>query len=141
MSPTNIKVIFLAAIVFVLWGGYKIAKVSYTAIVWQKTEGTIVDLERNTWSCGKGVSKCFSPIAGYHANNDYFTVVSEKKFNRDEPKHLIGNKVVIYYSSANPAEAVLGGEYGPMSGGIIMFLLGTAILIGFWFAKIKEAAH
>ena len=138
MNPTNIKVIFIGAIIFVLWGGYKIAMASYTAMTWEKTEGTIVDFERNTWTCGKGVSECYNLIAGYHAGNDYYTVLSDKKYSRHKPSHLLDAKVVIYYSPLNPAEAVLGGEYGPMNGGIILFLIGLGVLLVFWFVRKKE---
>jgi hypothetical protein len=138
MSPTNVKVVFIGAIAFVLWGGYSIAKASYTAIAWNKTEGTIVDLERNVWTCGKGVSECYNLIAGYHARNNYYTVLSDKKFSRNKPSHLLDTKVVIYYDPLNPAEAVLGGEYGPMSGGIILFIVGLIVLLIFWYFWKKE---
>lgn len=138
MSPANIKAIFIAALIALVWGGYGIARATYTAISWEKTEGTFVDLEQSTWSCGKGVQRCFMPIAGYHANNDYFTVVSDKKFNRDEPKFLIGNKVDVYYNPNHPAEAVLGGDYGPMNKGIFMFIFGSVVLLIFWFMRKKE---
>ncbi len=135
MSQTNIRIVFIAAIVAVLWGGYEIAKATYTAMAWEKVEGTIVDLEHRTWSCGKGVRQCFVPIIGYHVSEEYYTVLAEKKFNRDEPKHLVGSKVDVYYSSHNPADATLGGEYGPMNHGILIFLIGTVVLIIFWFMR------
>ena len=138
MNPTNIKIIFFAAIIAVLWGGYEIVKSSYTAMTWEKTEGTIVDFERNTWSCGKGVSRCFTPIVGYHVRDNYYTTLAIKKFNNNEPKHLTGNKVVIYYSPLNPAEAVLGGEYGPMNRGILLFIIGSVVLLVFWFLRKRE---
>lgn len=106
---------------------------SYTAITWNKAEGIIVDFERNTWSCGKGVGECYSLIAGYHADKDYYTVTSDKKFNYNKPKYLLDKKVIIYYSPVNPAEATFGGEYGPMNGGIILFLVGIVIFLVLWF--------
>lgn len=138
MNPTNMKVLFFGAIIMVLWGGYKISKASYTALAWDKVDGTIVDMERSTWSCGKGVSRCFTPIAGYHVRDNYYTLLADKKFNNTEPKHLVGSKVAVYYSPLNPADAVLGGEYGPMNGGIIIFLLGAVILAVFWFVHRRN---
>ena len=138
MNPTNVKVVFIAAIAAVLWGGYEIVKTTYTAFAWEKTEGTIVDFEHNVWSCGKGISRCFTPIAGYHVRDNYYTVLARKNYNHNEPKHLSGNKVVVYYSPLDPADAHLGGEYGPMNHGIIIFIIGIIVLLIFWFMREKK---
>lgn len=138
MSQSNIRVIFFGAIIAVIWGGYEILMTSYTAFTWGKTEGTIVDFERSVWSCGKGVSQCFRPIAGYHVRDNYYTVVAKKSFSNHEPNHLSGEKVVVYYSPLNPSEAYLGGQYGPLNHGIIIFLIGVVVLIIFWFVQKKN---
>jgi hypothetical protein len=138
IPASNIKVIFIGAICFVLWGGYNIGKASYTALSWAKTEGTVVDFEHNTWSCGKGVGTCYQLIVGYYAGKTYYTVNSDKKFNHDMPTHLQDTKVTVYYSPANPAEAVLGGSYGPMNYGIILFLIGVIVLFIFWVKRERK---
>lgn len=138
MDKNKIGIILLLGTVFVSWGGYKIANASYTALTWEKTEGTIVDFEHHVWSCGKGVGECYSLVAGYHAGKDYFTTVSDKKFNYKKPVNLLDDKVIIYYSPTNHSIATFGGEYGPMNGGIIMFMIGTGILAVFWFIREKE---
>ena len=128
ISKGNIRAIFIGAICFVLWGGYNIGKASYTALTWTKAEGTVVDFEHNTWSCGKGVSRCYTLIVGYNAGEAYYTVNSNKKYNNDMPTHLQGKKVTVYYSPTAPTEAVLGGSYGPMNQGIALFLIGSVVL-------------
>lgn len=133
-SVFNLKAIFLLAVGAVLWGGYNVGKASWTALTWEKAEGTIVDFEHNTWSCGKGVSQCYSLIAGYHVGKDYYTAVSDRRYNNNMPRHPGGKQVVIYYSARNPSEAIFGGEYGP-NGGIFALLIGGAILGWFWWSK------
>ena len=137
MDKNKITILLFLAILFVAWGGYKIARATYIAISWEKTQGTIVDFERNTWSCGKGVGTCYTLVAGYHAGNNYYTVMSEKKFNYNKPSHLLEKKIDIYYYPLNPAEATFGGEYGSMSGGIILFVVGMVLLVVFWFIRKK----
>jgi hypothetical protein len=137
MSPANIKVVFFGAICFVLWGGYNVAKSSYIEITWTKVEGTVVDFERNTWSCGKHISTCYELIVGYQAGKKTYTVNSKKKFNHDKPTHLLNEKVVVYYSPANNTEAILGGSYGPSRYGMILFLAGCVVLIIFWVMRKK----
>lgn len=139
ISSGNIKVIFIGAICFVLWGGYNIAKASYTAISWTKAEGTVVDFERHTWSCGKNIGECYSLIVGYYAGKDYYTINSDKKFNNDMPKHLTGSKIPVYYSPSIPSDALLGGSYGPMNKGIILFLVGCVVLFIFWVIKQRDS--
>lgn len=138
MEKNKVNMILLVAIVFILWGGYKIAVASYTAMTWIKTEGTIIDFERNVWSCGKGVGECYSLVAGYHAGKDYYTVVSDKKFDYHKPSNLLNDKVIIYYSPLNSSEATFGGEYGPMNGGLIIFFIGIVILVIIWFVRKRE---
>ena len=135
-SPLNLRIIFLAAVAAaVIWGGYNVCKVSYVALAWNKTEGVVVDFDCSVWSCGKGIPECYSLIAGYHVGNEYFTAISDRRFNNNRPAHLSGEKVVIYYSPSNPAEAVFGGDYGPMKGGATIFLIGAAVLAWFWWSK------
>ena len=133
MSPANVKTVFYAAIFAVLWGGYNIAKSVYTYTAWEEVQGTVVDFERNTWSCGKSVGECYSLMVGYHAGKDYFTTFSKKKYNYDPPTHLMDEKISVYYSPGNPSEAILGDGYGPMNYGIIIFLIGTLVLFIFCF--------
>lgn len=140
MNPANIKIVFIAAICFVLWGGYNVAKSSYVAITWTKAEGTVVDFEKNVWSCGKGIGECYNLIVGYHdSHKNYYTVNSKKNFNYDPPKHLMDQKIDVYYRPSKPAESVLGSGYGPMQYGTIMFLLGCVILFIFWVVKKKSS--
>lgn len=134
-SSLNIRIIFLAAAAAVIWGGYNICKVSYIALAWSRTEGVVVDFNRSVWSCGKGISECYALIAGYHVGDDYYTAISDRRFNNSRPAHLSGEKVVIYYSPSNPAEAVFGGDYGPKNGGITIFLIGAAVLTYFRWSK------
>ncbi len=138
MSPANIKVVFIGAICFVIWGGYNIAKVVYTSANWEKTEGIIVDIERHSMSCGKGVGECYSLIVGYHANKNYFTVNSKKKFNRDKPTHLLEESVEVYYSPSDPSDSIISGKYGPQNYGIILFLIGSVVLFVFWVKRKKD---
>ncbi len=135
MSPANIKVIFIGAVCFVLWGGYNIAKSSYTAFTWTKTEGTVVDFERNVWSCGKGIGECYTLIVGYQVGGNSFTANSNTKFNHIEPTYLLKQKFDVYYSSGNPANAILGGSYGPMRHGIWLFIIGCVVLFIFWLKR------
>lgn len=139
MTQANIKTIFWGAVFATLWGGYNIGKSVYTSFAWDKTEGIVVDYERNTWSCGKSVSECYSLVVGYHtADKNYFTTTSKKKYNYDPPKHLLDKKVDVYYSPAVPSEAILGGSYGPMNYGIIIFLIGAIVLFIFWVRSKKK---
>lgn len=139
MSSINIKVVFVGAICFVLWGGYNIAKASYTAINWEKAEGTVIDFERNTWSCGKNIGKCFALIVGYNTDKGSFTVISDKKFNYTKPTHLLKDTVVVYYSPTNHADATLGGSYGPMGRGIIVLIVGLVVLFIYWVVSKRNA--
>ena len=139
ISPTNIKIIFVMAIVAVCWGAYNMARAAYTAISWEKTEGTVVDFERNVWSCGKGVSECYELVVGYHVRGNYYTVLSTRRYNGSKPSHMSGRRLELYYSPANPREAILAGSYGPMEGGLIIFLFGAAVLAVFWFRREKAS--
>ena len=123
--------LFITAIGLVLWGGYKVANAAYIATTWEKAEGTIVDLERHTWTCGKGVGECYSLVAGYHAGKDYFTVSSVKKYNRNKPMHMMDKNMTIYYSPANPSVAVFSGSHGPLGYGIGLFIGGLVVLLIF----------
>lgn len=137
MDKSKLFTLLLVAFFFVAWGGYKVAKASYIAVTWEKTQGTIVDFEKNTWTCGKGVGTCYTLIAGYHAGKNFYTTPSDKKFNYNKPTHLMHNKVDIYYDPHNPADATFAGEYGSINGGIILVLVGIALLIIFWFLNKK----
>lgn len=128
----NMAILFITAIALVAWGGYKVANATYIASTWEKTKGTIVDMERHTWACGKGVSECYSLIAGYHAGKDYFTVSSVKKFSRDKPVQMMDKMMTIYYSPTNPSEAVFSGSYGPLGYGIALFIGGLVALLILW---------
>lgn len=139
MSPGNIKVVFIGAICFVLWGGYNIGKASYIAVTWTKTEGTVVDFERYTWKCGKLSSECYTLIVGYQADKASFTVTSDKKFNSNKPVHFLKNKVPVYYSPSNPVDAILGGSYGPLGNGVILFLVGCVVLIILWVIRKRNS--
>lgn len=138
VMENKFKMFFIGALLFTLWGVYKIGLATYTSIAWINTQGVIVDFDRNTWSCGKGVSECYSLIVGYHANNDYFTITGDKKF-RNQPRELHGETVSVYYSPDNPQQAVLGGEYGPLRYGIISFLVGLVMLLISWFFSKRES--
>ena len=136
----NIKVIFIGAIVATLWGGYNIAKSIYVSFTWEQTQGVVVDFEKNVWSCGKNIGECYELIVGYHAGKDYFTVNSKKKFNYDPPKHLMHEKVTVYYTPENPAEAILGDGYGPMNYGKILFFIGIGVLFIFWIVRKRDTS-
>jgi hypothetical protein len=64
IPPASKKIIFIAAIFAVIWGGYNIAKASYVAIAWDKTEGVVIDIEQSTWSCAEDVMRCYELIVG-----------------------------------------------------------------------------
>lgn len=138
MAKSNLTVIFIGAIFALVYGGYKVANAAYIATTWEKAEGTIVDLERHTWTCGKGVSECYSLIAGYYAGKDYFTVSSKKKFSRNKPMHMMDKKMTIYYLPNNPSEAVFSGSYGPMGYGLGLLILGVVFLLLFWIISKKS---
>ncbi len=135
----NIKIIFIGAICAVLWGGYNLARASFYSINWNEAEGTIVDFERHVMTCGKGVGECYSLIVGYHAGDNYFVTDSVKKFSHNQPRHLLDQKVVVYYSPDNNAEAILGGEYGPYRYGLIIFFIGIVVLFLFWIFRKRQA--
>ena len=138
MSSTNIKVVFIAAIGMVLWGGYSVVNSTYIALTWDKVEGTVIDFERHTWSCGKGIGECYALVVGYEANGQAFTTTSVKKYSRSKPSQLLKSPATVYYSSLNPGEAILGGAYGPMRKGIWLLIIGTVILVVFWVVKKRE---
>ena len=138
MSSTNVKIIFVAAIGMVLWGGFNFAKATYTSFAWTKADGKVIDFEHNVWSCGKGVGECYSLIIDYAAGNKHFTITSKKKFNYDKPTHLLNEKVTVYYSPNNPGEAVISGSYGTGQYGAILFLIGLVILFVFWVINKRE---
>ena len=131
----NIAILFIGSIAMIAWGGYKVANAAYIATTWDKAEGTIVDLERHTWKCGKGVGECYTLVAGYHAGKDYFTVSSNKKYNRNKPEHMLDKKMTIYYSPINPTEAVFSGSHGPLGYGLGLFIGGLVLLFVSWIAR------
>ncbi len=134
MGDDKIKIFLFAGLLFMAWGGYKASTAIYTSISWNETRGTIVDFERNTWSCGKGVSECYSIVVGYHVNQDYFTVTGDKNY-RDQPRKLHGKEVIVYYSPDDPHQAILGGEFSPLNISILKFLIGCVLIIIYWFIK------
>ena len=135
MNQTNLAVMFIAAICATLWGGYKISKASYTALAWEKTEGTVIDFERKTWTCGKGVSECYDIIVGYHAGENNYTIHSDTSVSRNKPTQLLNTSITVYYKPTNPSEAVLTGKYGTLGHGITVFILGIVFLIISWFVR------
>lgn len=130
----KVKMLLILAIVFSVWGTYKTGKAAYVAMAWEKTEGTVVDTPRHTWRCGKGVSECYTINVGYYANNNFITIDSDKTFS-DEPRHLLDKKVTVYYSSTDPYNAALGGEYGSMNGGIIFIFVGIFMFFAWLFMR------
>ena len=129
-------VLFLAIFLTAL-GSYKVGKAAYITIAWEKTEGTVVDTPRHTWRCGRGVSECYTINVGYYANKNFLTIDSEKTFS-DAPRHLLDDKVTVYYSSSDPYNAALGGQYGSMSGGIIFFIFGILMLFAWLFMRKND---
>jgi hypothetical protein len=134
----NIKVLFIGAICAVLWGGYTLSNAVYYSVNWTETQGTVVDFERHVMTCGKGVSECYSLLVGYHAGDEYYVTDSVKKFSRNQSRHLLDQKVVVYYSPDNNAEAILVGEYGPYRYGLIIFLIGAVVLFLFWMFRKRK---
>ncbi len=55
------------------------AKATYYSINWDKTEGVVVDFERHTMACGKGVGECYSLLVAYHVGNNYFVSNGSEK--------------------------------------------------------------
>lgn len=94
----------------------------------------MVDFERHTMTCGKGVGECYSLLIGYHAGNDYFVTASNKKYSRNKPMHLAERKVAVYYSPDDTSEAILGGEYGPFNYGLYGILGGMVMMFVSWIA-------
>jgi hypothetical protein len=90
-------------------------------------------------SCGKGVGECYSLVVGYHAEDNYFTTNSIKKFSRNKPNHLCEQKVVVYYSPVDNGEAILGGEYVPYRNGLIIFFTGAVVLFLFWIFRKRHS--
>ena len=133
MNKTNIKILFVAAILAIIYGSYTIAKTVYVKTAWDEVEGVVVGFERNTWSCGKGIGECYSLVIGYKVNNKTFSINSDKKWNYDPPEHLLKDKVSIYYSPSNPNEAIVGSGFG--TNGFFLILFGSIVLIFFWFAR------
>ena len=136
MPKDKVKVALMLAIVFSVVGIYKIGKVSYTALAWEKTNGVITDFQRHTFSCGRQ-SKCYSLLVAYRANNQVYTVNGEEKFS-DPPKHLGGKDVIVYFSPSNPGEATLGGKYSPLDHGLAALGLGIVMFIVYWFSKDRS---
>ena len=133
----KVKMLLILAVVFSIMGIYKVGKSAYVAMAWEKTEGTVVDTPRHTWRCGKGISECYTINVGYYANKHFLTIDSEKTFS-DAPRHLLDEKVTVYYSANEPHKAMLGGSYGSKSGGIIALIVGTLMFIIWIFVKPKN---
>ena len=138
MNSSNIKILFIGAICLALFGGYSVARASYIAMTWNEADGEVIDFEKHTFSCGKGVGECYGIIVGYLANGQAFTASSVKKFNNSKPSHLLHNKITVYYSPDNPGEAILGGEFGPMRNGMWLFIFGSVVLVIFWVVWKKK---
>ncbi len=138
MPKENIKVVFFGAIIAVILGGYYISKSIYTSVAWTKSEGIVIDFERHSMTCGKGVGECYSLIVGYPVDKNHYTVTSKSKFSHDKPDHLLDKKLKLHYSPNNPADAVLSGAYGPKNYGIILFLVGAVVLFIFWVVRKRE---
>ena len=139
MNPANIKIVFIAAIGFVLWGGYRVAESAYIAMTWDKTEGKVSGFERHVMSCGKGVGECYSLVVSYAVNGRTYTTGSVKKYDRSKPSRLLNTAAVVYYSPVNPQDAILGGAYGPLRYGIWLFIIGSVVLLVFWVVKKRQA--
>lgn len=133
----KVKMLLILALVFSIWGSCKIGKATYIAIAWEKTEGTVVDIPRHIWRCGKNQSECYTINVGYYANKEFLTVDSDKIY-QEPPNHLLDEKVTVYYSSAKPWKAALGGSYGSLDQGIIMFLISGVMFIIWIFSKPKK---
>jgi hypothetical protein len=134
VSSNNIKILFFGGICALFWGGYNVTMATLYSFNWNETEGTVVDFERHTMTCGKGVGECYSLLIGYHAGNDYFVTASNKKYSRNKPMHLAERKVAVYYSPDDTSEAILGGEYGPFNYGLYGILGGMVMMFVSWIA-------
>ncbi len=135
MTQDKVKVLLGLSLFFIAWGSYYISKSIYTSMAWNSTQGRIVDFVPHTFSCGKGVSKCFTLLIGYHVNQQYYTIESDKSFTRNAPKHLAGDEVTVYYPDDQPFAGIAGGEYGPGSGGQLLLLFGIVLFIVWIFAR------
>ena len=138
MNSSNLKVLFVAAIGFVLWGGYRVADSAYITMTWDRADGKVTGFERHVMSCGKGVGECYSLVVSYQVNGRGYSTGSVKKYDRSKPSRLLNTPAVVYYAPGNPGQAILGGAYGPMRYGIWLLLIGCAILFGFWVAKRRR---
>ena len=140
MGSTKMKVLFVCAIGLVLYGGYSVTRAAYLTFSWNETEGEVVDFERDTFSCGKGVNQCYALVVSYMAGDHAYRTTSVRKFDYMAPVELLNSGVTVYYSPANPADAILGGAYGPMRYGIWLFLFGVVMLVILWVVKKKSKA-
>ena len=129
----KVKLVLLLGILFGGIGIYNLGKAGYTSMIWNKTEGRIVDTALHNFKCGKR-SQCYGLMAGYHVNGDYFMVESDLTFN-DKPTHLMGSEVTIYYSPDDPQTATFGGSYGPIKTGTPPLVAGILLLFAYWFMR------
>lgn len=139
MPKDKVKLLLLISLLFICWGGYNVSKAIYTSLAWEKTNGIVVDILQHTFSCGKGVSRCYTLLAGFHVNKDYYTVESDSKYSHNEPKHLNGIKVDVYYPQGQPESAIMGGDYGPGDGGTNLLFVGLIMLVIWFFMRNSNA--
>lgn len=133
----KVKTVLMLAILFGLAGGYYVGKSVYTAIVWDKTEGTVAGYERHVWRCGRGHSECYTLQVSFLAAGQPF--MTESRVIHDEPrKTIINTRVPVYYSAANPRNARLSGEYGPTDGGVLLLLASLVLFVVYFFSKGKD---
>lgn len=137
MTQDKVKMALLLAIGFSLFGLYKVGKTAYTAIVWEKTEGFVIDFERHTMTCGRGSSRCFSIIVGFRSGDRHYRANGEKKFS-EPPRELEGVPITVYYPASDPHSAILGGRHGPGNTGFIALLVGFVMFIVYWFSRDRS---
>jgi len=133
MSDNNIKILLVGAVIAVLLGCYKIGQSVYTTLLWEKTEGVVVDFERSVWTCGKWVNECYDLVVRYEVYEKPYRLVSDKRFNEKAPTHLLNTPVGLYYRPGNPAEAVLAGTDGPLGYGMALLVFGILALLIVWY--------
>ena len=128
MTKDHAQMLLVLGIGLLLFGIYKSSHTVYSSMMWQKTEGVVVDTVLYNFKCGKQ-SQCYTLKVGFKVNNEIYSVQSDKKYGRDRPTHMNGKKLEVLYSAADPNQARLTGEFGPGNHGPMFFLMGIIFLI------------
>ena len=133
----KVKTVLLLAILFGLAGSYYVGKSVYTAIAWDKTEGTVAGFERHVWRCGKGHSECFTLQVNFDVNGR--TYIANSSIIHERPRNdVLQSRVPVYYSPDNPDKTLVGGEYNPIGGGVFLLLFSLVLFVVYFFSKGRD---